>query len=95
MIKFFLNLDKFLLKFRVHFVGNYGYIDSRGFLIVDDNTEKDLSEMHVSHRIDGVSLIKESRKKKMDETLKDCCWICEGWNECTFNWIPGEHQNFL
>lgn len=36
-----------------HFVGNYGHVDSRGFLIIENNEEKDLSEMHVSHRIDG------------------------------------------
>lgn len=37
-----------------HFVGNYGYVDSRGFLIVNPNDERDLSEMHVSHRINGI-----------------------------------------
>ena len=37
-----------------HFVGNYGHVDSRGFLIVKENEERDLSEMHVSHRIDSL-----------------------------------------
>lgn len=37
-----------------------------------------------------MNLIKESRKKKIDEVLKDCCWICEGWLEGTFSWIPGQ-----
>lgn len=36
-----------------HFVGNFGHVDSRGFLVVNDNEEKDLSEMHVSHRINS------------------------------------------
>ena len=22
--------------------------------------------------------------------MKDCCWICEGWEEVQFVWKPGE-----
>lgn len=33
--------------------------------------------------------MQEGRKKKIDEVLKDCCWICDGWLEATFSWIPG------
>ena len=36
-----------------HFVGTYGHVDSRGFLIINENEERDLSEMHVSHRINS------------------------------------------
>lgn len=35
-------------------------------------------------------MIKEGRKKKIDEVLSDCCWICEGWLEANFSWIPGK-----
>lgn len=38
----------------------------------------------------GVNLIKETRKKKIDEGLHDCCWICEGWVEADLSWIPGK-----
>lgn len=38
----------------------------------------------------GVNLIKEIKKKKIDEVLKDCCWICEGWLDASFSWIPGQ-----
>lgn len=36
-----------------HFVGNFGHVDSRGFLVIDENEGRDLSEMHVSHRINS------------------------------------------
>ena len=36
-----------------HFVGNYGYVDSKGFLIVNDHTTKVFTEMHLKHRISG------------------------------------------
>ncbi len=36
-----------------HFVGNYGYINSKGFLIVQESSTKDFSEMHLQHRISG------------------------------------------
>ena len=42
-----------------HFVGNYGHVDSRGFLEIKENEERDLSEMHVSHRIDSNNNLKE------------------------------------
>lgn len=36
-----------------HFVGNYGYVDSKGFLVVHDGMGKDISEMHLKSRISG------------------------------------------
>lgn len=36
-----------------HFFGNYGYVDSNGFLNVSDTSTKDISEMHLNHRISG------------------------------------------
>lgn len=72
-----------------HFIGNYGYVDSKGFLVVNENTTKDISEMHINHRMNGCAFSKGLNKKRGYETLKDCCWICEGWNEVKFEWIPG------
>ena len=50
-----------------HFVGNYGHVDSRGFLIINDNEDKDLINMHVSHRIDSFYYIFKKGKT---------CFIC-------------------
>lgn len=36
-----------------HFAGNYGYVDSKGFLNVHDFSTKDISEMHLKNRIYG------------------------------------------
>jgi len=36
-----------------HFIGNYGYVDSKGFLIVPEKAQKELSGMHSKHRISG------------------------------------------
>lgn len=37
-----------------HFSGNTGYVDSRGFLIINSNQEEeDLTAMHTKVRIDG------------------------------------------
>lgn len=36
-----------------HFSGNYGYVDSKGFLIVHDFMAKDMSELHINNRISG------------------------------------------
>jgi hypothetical protein len=45
--------------------------------------------MHLNHRMNGVSFSKHLNHKRGFEFLKDCCWICEGWNEIKFEWIPG------
>lgn len=45
--------------------------------------------MHLNHRMNGVSFSKRLNHKRGQEFLKDCCWICEGWNEIKFEWIPG------
>ena len=39
--------------FGFHFVGNYGYVDAKGFLVVPHGVSKDLSEMHLKQRISG------------------------------------------
>ena len=37
-----------------HFVGNYGYVNSQRYLIVNDQSTKLFTEMHLKHRISGV-----------------------------------------
>ena len=43
--------------FGFHFVGNYGYVDAKGFLIVPPGASKDISEMHLKQRISGIKKV--------------------------------------
>ena len=27
---------------------------------------------------------------KLITDKRDCCWICEGWQELEFSWVPGD-----
>jgi len=46
-----LNKNKTIYGF--HYSGNCGYVDSRGFLIVDEEKGDDLTGIHIKKRIDG------------------------------------------
>ncbi|KAL4466565.1 hypothetical protein ABPG72_010616 [Tetrahymena utriculariae] len=70
-----------------HYSGNAGYIDSRGFLIVNENQQQDLTGIHVKKRINGNKALSQFiLRNNRDIDLQDCCWICEGWNEQTIAW---------
>jgi len=59
-------------------------------LVVDDKEiNENLGQNSVSHRIDGVKCV-YFKKRKMNELLKNQCWICNGWNEIDFKWIMNE-----
>lgn len=78
--------------FGMHFDGNFGYIDSEGFLIVEDAI-KDPSGPHVARRIDSVNIHSNYKKfrSQIDETVaKNCCWICDGWVEMKFVYTKGK-----
>ncbi|CAD8165096.1 unnamed protein product [Paramecium pentaurelia] len=75
-----------------HFAGNWGVVDPRGFLIIDDNAQQKV--LGETLRIKGLEQVTTLRHE-------DVCWICEGWQEQVFDWIPdGEcdplflHMNF-
>lgn len=46
-------LEKNKTIYGFHFSGNYGYVDSRGFLIIDESDGSDLTAMHTKVRING------------------------------------------
>lgn len=71
-----------------HFAGNYGYVDTKGFLILE-NDSRNMSSIHVDTRIQGVSEHpKPYSRTARYEKVRDTCWICDGWQAASFNWIP-------
>ena len=47
--------------FGMHFEGNFGYIDSEGFLVLDDAV-KDISSEHLTRKIDSVKIHNNFKK---------------------------------
>lgn len=73
-----------------HFDGNHGYVDSRGFLIVE---EKELTSLHslVETKIDSYNIAsKRTNSTTSPKLFKNVCWICEGWYEQEFRFIVPE-----
>ncbi|CAK90105.1 unnamed protein product (macronuclear) [Paramecium tetraurelia] len=73
-----------------HFRGNFGFVDSKGFLIIDSSM-KNFNSIHIEQRIKGVM----PHPKPYDhasrfEKVKDICWICDRWQMATFEWIPNK-----
>ncbi|KRX05204.1 hypothetical protein PPERSA_06838 [Pseudocohnilembus persalinus] len=82
-------LEKNKTMYGFHFRGNYGYVDNKMFLVINEvQNNKDLSEFILNSRIDGVKPIVHSnfRNYQRDFELADCCWICQGWQEHEFIW---------
>ncbi|KAL4510557.1 hypothetical protein ABPG72_004711 [Tetrahymena utriculariae] len=73
-----------------HFEGNYGFVESRGFLIVQENQQQLLAGLHNKRQIKGIhTLEREVYRSDRDIDLADCCWICDGWQEKEFRWDIG------
>lgn len=77
-----------------HFEGNYGYVDSEGFLQLDGAT-KEIKDYHTHKRIDSVKKLKFYNRMLVNEVdggiqAKNCCWICDGWHEITFRFPDGK-----
>lgn len=73
-----------------HFDGNYGYVDSEGFLVLDK--VKDYSTMHGRKAIYGLEKVRYYNKlahQVESVDTKNCCWICDGWMEMTFEYTGG------
>ncbi|EGR32874.1 leucine rich repeat protein [Ichthyophthirius multifiliis] len=84
-------LEKNNTIYGFHFQGNIGYVDSRGFLIVNELQEKEIAQLHTQVRINGCKSIENFIKLRetREKDLQNCCWICEGWQEMEFTWNVG------
>lgn len=70
-----------------HFDGNYGYVDSEGFLVMESS--KNYSTMHGRKSIYGLEKVRHYNKLAQQVESVDtrnCCWICDGWMEMTFEY---------
>ena len=75
-----------------HFEGNYGYGDRRGFILFEKGKGRNINHLNRTHRIEST---KRNRKVKFGDTelkSRDCCWICDGWNEISIIWKPREED---
>ncbi len=64
-----------------HFDGNHGFVDSRGFLMIE---EKELTSLHslVETKIDSYNIVfKRQNSSTSPKMFKNVCWVCEGWYE--------------
>lgn len=72
--------------------GNYGYIDTFGFLIVPELFQNDILSQHISLHSQGkypnLDLVK--RYDGLSGEVMDGCWLSEGWTPVTFRWTPNE-----
>ena len=63
-----------------HFLGNCGYVDYKGFLKFDNENNNSATE-HSHVKIQSFDVVHRRPKLKMTaDSLKDVCWICEGWS---------------
>jgi Ran GTPase-activating protein (RanGAP) involved in mRNA processing and transport len=63
----------------LHYEGNDGYVDSRGFVKVMSHASN-MGQAHTFRRIFGA-------KRNVSEKN---CWLCHGWRELKFTWKPGQ-----
>jgi hypothetical protein len=57
-------------------------------LIVEEKV-KNIEEIHVKPRMNGLQPVKITVGERI-EKMKNVCWICEGWQEVEFKWVPGK-----
>ncbi len=83
----------------LHWNGNQGYVDTDGFLVpfrtsLSTALQPKHSTAIAKLRINGVKCLKEG--KGHDKAIPtENCWICEGWVETTFNYIPGKKLDYF
>lgn len=78
-----------------HFQGNFGSVDTLGFLNISENEKEDLIGPLLSKKINGVRpLESQDRLARFEEgsDVSDCCWICDNWAEIEFE-FPGDRAN--
>jgi len=72
----------------LHVEGNMGWIDSKGFLIPEAEGAELRQHATVYSRI-LPDLMNSQLSKKHKEWKVSCnCWVCEVWQEYTFEWDP-------
>lgn len=73
-----------------HYMGNYGYIDPQGFLVLEDVNSAQPQYVNNAVFASRIKSVKCKREGKAGENNKFCdnCWICGGWNEVQFVWEP-------
>ena len=77
------SLEKNHILYGLHFEGNSGFIDHKGFLKC---TEKEFSQYPlpimkgILRRINGVRPHLTTNTYK-DQEARDVCWICQSWQE--------------
>ena len=73
-----------------HFEGNFGNIDSMGFLKIDEKGEEfDYIGNLLAKKINGVKPHRATDRKVKyvaEESIYDCCWICDNWAEVFFKY---------
>jgi len=79
-----------------HFEGNYGYVDTEGFLIVGDE-DRELLSIHSHKRFDSFKKLKNFNRLTLHDAsdprgVRNCCWICDGWVEITFRFPDSTYQ---
>ena len=78
----------------LHVDGNEMEIDSLGFIAPLDNTNKNSRYFANSHLYYSLNVDYKIRKSKIDNIRnfrnKNNCWICEGWREVEFVFVPKE-----
>lgn len=73
-----------------HFEGNYGFVDVKGFLKIPEKFKRKLfNNYETSRRIKGIGakigISKGDNNEEENELgYRDCCWLCEGWQEMCF-----------
>ena len=80
-----------------HFEGNYGYVDSEQFLVLE-GLKKDFSSGQSMRQIRGVDKIKHYNKLAHQVNPSDArnvCWICDGWIEMKFEFTGSKKTKNL
>lgn len=68
----------------IHFRGNYGYVNAKGFLILAERQGTVLHSVD-SFRMEGYQITSPREQNSFESHLfRDVCWICEGWYEQKF-----------
>ena len=83
-------LEKNKKIYGFHFSGNYGYVDSKGFLQLE---EKDLTSLHsiISKNINSYDIVFRRENTSFEaKKFKNVCWVCEGWYEQIFKFSVPE-----
>jgi len=63
-------------------------VDTKGFLIIEERF-KNMEEIHVKPRMNGLNPVPIPIGERL-EKMKNVCWICQGWHEIDFIWVPGK-----